>query len=79
MDGEVLYTEASSFHELFRDRENFKPFKTPATTEIASFSDDKKKVVYKGTLETTRRLALGDVQRCAEGVLTCIIRLQKTR
>ena len=77
VDGEVLYTEAGAIFELFRDRENFKMYKTPATTEVASFSADNKKVIYKGTLDRTKKIAPGDVQRCAMGVLTGIMRLTR--
>ncbi|MBR6396720.1 MAG: hypothetical protein IKS09_07105, partial [Lachnospiraceae bacterium] len=77
VDGEVLYTEAGAIFELFRDRENFKKFKTPATTEVASFSEDNKKVIYKGTLDRSKKIAPGDVQRCAMGVLTGIMRLTR--
>ena len=49
---------------LFRDRANFKPRTVPATTAVASFNEEGTAVIYRGRLDRTPRLCLGDLQRC---------------
>ena len=65
VDGEPIFTKANGFMELIRDRENFVPFIEPVTTENATLSADGKSITYKGTLNRTKSICLGDLQRCA--------------
>ena len=65
VDGEPLFTAAGGFPELIRERENFQRLRTPATTEVAEFSADGRKVIYRGFLDKQPRICMGDAQRCA--------------
>ena len=64
VDGEPLYTAPGSMALLFRDRANFKPRMVPATTAVAAFNEEGTAVIYRGHLDRTPRLCLGDLQRC---------------
>jgi len=74
VDGKPIFTKASGFMELMRDREKFIPFIAPATTDIASLSEDGKRITYKGTLNRTKHICLGDLQRCAVNNINVIMR-----
>jgi beta-glucosidase len=74
VDGEPVYTKASGFMELMRDRENFKPLAAPADTSVASLSEDGRHIIYKGTLNREKTVCLGDLQRCAVHNLYVIMR-----
>ena len=65
VDGEPLFTAAGGFPELIRERENFQRLRTPATTEVAEFSADGRKVIYRGYLDKQPRICMGDAQKCA--------------
>ncbi len=64
VDGEPVYTAGGDIRVLFTDRSKFKPFANPATTVEASFTEDGKAIIYRGHLDRTPRLCLGDLQRC---------------
>ena len=65
VDGEPVYTAGGDIRMLFTDRSKFKPFDKPLTTAMATIGEDGKSIIYKGHLDRTPRLCLGDLQRCA--------------
>ena len=60
--------------EMFRLRDKFEKVSQPATTDVAQFSEDGTKVIYRGFLEKQPRICLGDVQRCAMNNLKVIMK-----
>lgn len=64
VDGEPIYTAAGDFRLLFADRSKFKPYTAALTTSMATLSEDGRTIVYRGYLDRTPRLCLGDLQRC---------------
>jgi len=64
VDGEPVWTAGGNIRLLFTDRSKFKPFDKPLTTAMATIGEDGKSIRYKGHLDTTPRLCLGDLQRC---------------
>ena len=76
-DGEPVYIEAGTIADLFRDRQNFKPLKTPLTTEVADVSADGKKIIYKGNDVFVQSICKGDIQARAANILFLIEKLAK--
>ena len=77
VDGEPVFTEASTIQDLFRNRDNFQPLKTPLTVDMASISEDGKKILYKGKDIFTQTICKGDIQARAANILYVIEKLIK--
>ncbi len=76
VDGLPVWTSTGSMREAMRNRATFEPFKNPAKTSFATLTDDGRAIVYRGKLERTPRICLGDVQASATSVLNAILSLQ---
>lgn len=72
VDKRPIYTEAGTIRELFAGRENFKPFKTPLTTAVASVSSDGKKILYRMKDTFKQSICRGDIQDRAMNILKVI-------
>lgn len=75
VDGEELYMEAGTVADAIINKEDFKPLKTPVTTEDAFIREDGRAILYKGTYEKEPKISIGDQQLRAKSIIQVMLAL----
>lgn len=75
VNGETIYTQATSRFVFMRNHDKADPFHTPLTTAMADIEDDGKAISYHGYYNRNFTICRGDLQQCALHILSTILKI----